>query len=720
MLSKKRVRFDAPTQENEESSADPPPPVDTSSMGIQHLSYGCPGLTGAGSRMLVEPRTFHQVFTNGHHIVIPLFQRAYCWGDAQIRLWWNDTIGQSSRGFGNHHTGKAVFKQEEGRLLCIDGQQRTSTMLLMLAAIRDAALLELRNNNPTAPLSAPNPPSQAKAAAQQLVDDIDAILFPDVGAMRSWASHWARAAVQAETAGEGSAEENWANTHKIGEQLPFSGGARVLPSFVDRAPFFELLTFGTCRHELAKAKWEEEEKEEGKAIALVASERARRSKQGNAKAIFDAEARRLGQRYSDATRRIEAFRAAVEHAMHSVQLVYCEVLNKVNLAQIFLWLQEKSLFGMGALLHNAHPGLAFRPSDLARNLLLSSSVMRQKSMEEQESIFRRQWIEPLEQPAGGPEALDELISRFITFLDHQTTGTGTGTGTGRHAGPGPAGGTDSGRYVGSLEQRLGAMTAMLPGPLAKSAGEGTPMRLYARLHSYAEWLHVQLLQRGRGKEEAERGSEVSEQACAGTAHSASGDVQEQWDSTHKTGVQLPFSGGARILPSYVDRAPFFELLTLGTIRHELAKATEEEEAEKEQVEEATALVSSERARLSKQGSAKAIFDAEARRLGQRCSDVVMRIALFRAAVENALHRVQLMYCEVLNQVNLAQIFLWLQEKHLFGEGAQLNNTHPGLAFRPSDLTRNLLLSSAVMRQKSMEEQEAILRRQWIEPLEQKA
>ena len=32
------------------------------------------------------------------------------------------------------------------------------------------------------------------------------------------------------------------------------------------------------------------------------------------------------------------------------------IVNEVNFGQIYMWLQEKSLFGEGALLHNASPG----------------------------------------------------------------------------------------------------------------------------------------------------------------------------------------------------------------------------------------------------------------------------------------------------------------------------------------------------------------------------
>ena len=51
------------------------------------------------------------------------------------------------------------------------------------------------------------------------------------------------------------------------------------------------------------------------------------------------------------------------------------IMNEVNLGQIYLWYQEKSLFGMGALLHNASPGEYLTGGDMVRNLVLSGQFL---------------------------------------------------------------------------------------------------------------------------------------------------------------------------------------------------------------------------------------------------------------------------------------------------------------------------------------------------------
>ena len=38
------------------------------------------------------------------------------------------------------------------------------------------------------------------------------------------------------------------------------------------------------------------------------------------------------------------------NTLHKMSVMLIVIVNEVNLGQIYLWLQEKSLFGMGALL----------------------------------------------------------------------------------------------------------------------------------------------------------------------------------------------------------------------------------------------------------------------------------------------------------------------------------------------------------------------------------
>ena len=77
---------------------------------LSHMAYGCPGLTGPGSRMDIKPITFKQLFSSTLCIIIPLMQRTYCWNDELIGSWWRDAAMGAGHSIlrtstGGHGTG---------------------------------------------------------------------------------------------------------------------------------------------------------------------------------------------------------------------------------------------------------------------------------------------------------------------------------------------------------------------------------------------------------------------------------------------------------------------------------------------------------------------------------------------------------------------------------------------------------------------------------------
>src|SRR5256885_4335384 len=89
-------------------------------------------------------RPFTKIINGITQFVIPVFQRDYSWTEAQCEQLWNDVIGiahePNERG---HFLGSIVYistgDSSAGftRWLLIDGQQRVTTLLLLLAAMRD-------------------------------------------------------------------------------------------------------------------------------------------------------------------------------------------------------------------------------------------------------------------------------------------------------------------------------------------------------------------------------------------------------------------------------------------------------------------------------------------------------------------------------------------------------------------------------------------------------
>ena len=90
--------------------------------------------------------------------IVPIFQRDYSWGTKQCQQLWNDIlrVGKDSTAQ-SHFLGPVVYIASEQisadipRYLLIDGQQRLTTVMLLLAAVRDYLL--------THPTNGTNPPS---------------------------------------------------------------------------------------------------------------------------------------------------------------------------------------------------------------------------------------------------------------------------------------------------------------------------------------------------------------------------------------------------------------------------------------------------------------------------------------------------------------------------------------------------------------------------------
>ena len=79
--------------------------------------------------------------------VVPLFQRPYSWSEKQWKTLWSDVIEQSRHNDGRpHFFGSIVTTPAKsvphgvGKYLLIDGQQRITTVQILLSAVRDSAL----------------------------------------------------------------------------------------------------------------------------------------------------------------------------------------------------------------------------------------------------------------------------------------------------------------------------------------------------------------------------------------------------------------------------------------------------------------------------------------------------------------------------------------------------------------------------------------------------
>src|SRR5579859_2524296 len=80
------------------------------------------------------------------HFVIPIYQRTYSWTDEQCKQLWDDLVQvATSKQIEGHFIGSIVFVRlgpgllgNIERLMVIDGQQRLTTLSLLLVALAKA------------------------------------------------------------------------------------------------------------------------------------------------------------------------------------------------------------------------------------------------------------------------------------------------------------------------------------------------------------------------------------------------------------------------------------------------------------------------------------------------------------------------------------------------------------------------------------------------------
>src|SRR3954447_1876375 len=96
--------------------------------------------------MQASETKLRQLIEGTKQYVVPLFQRPYSWSEKQWKTLWTDVVEQSRHNDGRPHffgsivtTPAKSVPQGVGKYLLIDGQQRITTIQVLLAAIRDMA-----------------------------------------------------------------------------------------------------------------------------------------------------------------------------------------------------------------------------------------------------------------------------------------------------------------------------------------------------------------------------------------------------------------------------------------------------------------------------------------------------------------------------------------------------------------------------------------------------
>lgn len=88
----------------------------------------------------------YEILNGNKQFLIPVYQRFYSWDIDQCKRLWNDIVEMQRNGKAGHFVGSIVNIAEQvmptgvQKYMIIDGQQRMTTLTLLLLVLRDYAI----------------------------------------------------------------------------------------------------------------------------------------------------------------------------------------------------------------------------------------------------------------------------------------------------------------------------------------------------------------------------------------------------------------------------------------------------------------------------------------------------------------------------------------------------------------------------------------------------
>lgn len=364
----------------------------------------------------------------------------------------------------SHATHKAMFKrhrttENQEQLLCLDGQQRITTTTLLLAAIRPYCRMSNMGSTVT------------------MIDEVLYCSNPEK--IHQWARDQAESILSAQRSK--SSSENGDLETSIDITLePFPVGwlpkntefqTTLVPSYIDRAAYFEILCIDLIQEALEHLIMKQNDDiSSAPRIILRLSDSAVASMQYMAYSKFSQFTKMLLRSGNEEEYNVNVLSKLFYNQLHRFSMTYIELLTKTdNLQQIFLWMQEKSVFGSGRLLFNPHPGIDFTPVDLARNLIVSSVM--DLPLQEQVESYTRCWIHPLEGRCKDTEVLGKVLLHLVNRIDQEK-------------------GID--RHIGTMEEKLNYYRSVVLPALHSGFTKDVPMMVYGRFHSFVQYKATEL------------------------------------------------------------------------------------------------------------------------------------------------------------------------------------------------------------------------------------
>ena len=99
-----------------------------------------------GLRVIPSTIEDDYLFCEQYQYVIPLYQREYAWGAKEIKKLLNDVNGLDVKSCSNYYLGFiSVIQRDSGEIEVIDGQQRLTTLYLIIKALRSNTNGDIKN-----------------------------------------------------------------------------------------------------------------------------------------------------------------------------------------------------------------------------------------------------------------------------------------------------------------------------------------------------------------------------------------------------------------------------------------------------------------------------------------------------------------------------------------------------------------------------------------------
>lgn len=83
-------------------------------------------------------KSIYSVFTENSRFIVPIYQRPYSWRNEHCKQLWDDIVACATGKRDKHFFGSTVRVPDASGMIVIDGQQRITTISLLMLAIRDA------------------------------------------------------------------------------------------------------------------------------------------------------------------------------------------------------------------------------------------------------------------------------------------------------------------------------------------------------------------------------------------------------------------------------------------------------------------------------------------------------------------------------------------------------------------------------------------------------